>query len=307
VLVVHPGCYDDPYNLSDEVCFLQLPRRAGLVDLANLGIGAARGEVVHLLACGALVEEGWTEPALAHFDAADVACVAPLALDAADPARVAVAGVACGWGGRRRLVGKGRRSEACRGLADRIAGPTLAAAFYRRRALDENAALPRAVGDGFADLELALELRRSNHRAVFEPDCRIRVPAARIVGSGGGLRQGWCAERFFWRRASTRSWAEVLIGHTLLAVGELLADLVHPRWPRITGRLAATCLAWRDRDYHRRAADRERAGISVGSQTNDDETEPATYSLSEDRPAAARFRRGRDVTHPSARSLGKAG
>jgi hypothetical protein len=307
VIVVHPGCYDDPYQLGDEVDFLQSPRRAGLVDLANLGISAARGEVVHLLACGALVEEGWTQPALAHFAAADVASVTPLVLDADDPARVAAAGVAYGWGGRRRLIGKGRQSGACDALADRSAGPPLAAAFYRRLALDENAALPRAVGDGFADLELALQLLEMGQRTVFEADCRIRIPAARLEGSGGFLKRGWCAERFFWRHASTRSWAETLLGHSLLAFGELLVDLVRLRMPRLPGRLAATCLARSDLNHHRRAIECELAGTPTRSQTSDDDSEPVTYGLTAERRARDRARRGIDVSAAPTRPLGKAG
>ena len=67
ILVVSSGDYDDPYALSDEVSFLATPPGTGLLTLINTGLRYAQGEIIHLLLCGAEVEEGWTESALQHF------------------------------------------------------------------------------------------------------------------------------------------------------------------------------------------------------------------------------------------------
>ena len=67
VLVVQPRTYDDPYELKDDVRFVQAPADATLIDLINVGVEKSTGEIVHLLSCEVEVEEGWTQPALKHF------------------------------------------------------------------------------------------------------------------------------------------------------------------------------------------------------------------------------------------------
>jgi hypothetical protein len=250
VIVVHPRCYDDPYNLGDEVRFVESARRANLVELANLGIAAAQSEIIHFLACGALVEEGWAEPALAHFDQPDVCSVTPAVLHFADPTRLAAAGVAYGWGGRRIVVGRGRRFAAAYRPPREPIGPTLAAAFYRASALATVGGLAQVVGDRFADLDVALTLDAMGYRTVFEPACHVRA-AASLVTPGSGLgAAGWGAERCYWRHASLRCWPDILVAHPLLMIAETLADLARCRRPRFIGRLAAVCCAARDLRHH---------------------------------------------------------
>ncbi len=247
VLVVHPQCYDDPYDLGDEVRFVEAAPRRSLVDLVNLGIDAARADVVHLLACGARVEEGWVEPALTHFARPDVHAVSPAVLDARDPSRLLAAGVAYGCGGRRVLSARRHRFHDRLPIPPGLLGPTLAAAFYRRRTLAGLRGLDRNVGSQLADLDTALTLGHLGCRIVFEPGCRVLSEWQQVTPKVGTLRQGWCSQRIYWRHACTQSWADRLVAHPLLAAGELLADAARLRWPRLIGRLAGNlCLA---RDY----------------------------------------------------------
>ena len=220
--------------------------RPGLVDLLNLGIEAARGEVVHLLACGAGVEEGWAEPAIAHFREPDVHSVSPAVFDPSDPTRLVAAGVCYGRGGRRVLSGRRRRWSGQFQAGQNVLGPTLAAAFYRRRTLVRLEGLARSVGARLADLDAALTLGHLGCRTVFEPACCIRLKASLVSPPMGNVEQGWCAERFFWRHACTQSWPDLLLAHPLLAAGELLVDLVRIRWPRLIGRVAGSVCAVQD-------------------------------------------------------------
>ena len=52
VIVVLNDAYDDPYDLHDEVTFVEAPLGAGPVACLNLGIAAASAPIVHVLACG---------------------------------------------------------------------------------------------------------------------------------------------------------------------------------------------------------------------------------------------------------------
>ncbi len=95
--------YDDPYALGDEVRFIQVPRGAGLIGAMNLGIGASRAAIVHLVTCGTTVREGWADAALARFDDnAEVAAVAPLVVDASGQPKAA--GMTYFAGGDYRLI-----------------------------------------------------------------------------------------------------------------------------------------------------------------------------------------------------------
>ena len=52
-IVVGLGCeYDDPWNIREEVRFVQAPPGTSLVACINLGVAASTGRVVHVLAAG---------------------------------------------------------------------------------------------------------------------------------------------------------------------------------------------------------------------------------------------------------------
>ena len=42
ILVVHNEPYDDPYDLKNEVCFIEAPRDSRWVDAINLGLAVSR-------------------------------------------------------------------------------------------------------------------------------------------------------------------------------------------------------------------------------------------------------------------------
>ena len=132
IIVVHPGNYDDPYGLADEVVFIEVDRNTCLVGTIAAGIQASQGAVIHLLECGASVDVNWTDHAMARFDDGQCGAVAPLVLDAANRSMILAEGISYGLGGTRRVHGAGKKWSKKRRASYKILGPTLAAAFYRR-------------------------------------------------------------------------------------------------------------------------------------------------------------------------------
>lgn len=245
VVVVVNGHYADPYNLSDEVRFVECRRRAGLVESVNVGLQACRAPVVHLLSCGAEVDEGWTSAALERFDEPKIAAVAPLVLDQEDSDRVLSCGVIYESGGLRRDAFHGRSLDLLAAQPRVCLGPSSWAAFYRLSALlEQTVAFDPAVGDRLADVDLALRLRQAGHQALFEPGTVIRAAAGgRGFSQVGPLQAGWRAERLFWRHAIDGGLTSALCSHLLVVAAELGASFPHPRlFALLAGRMGG-CLA----------------------------------------------------------------
>ena len=107
VLVLLSQPYENPYHLDDEVCFRRVADGAGLVEATNQGIQLSRAPIVHLLACGTEVREGWADSAVEHFQDPRVAAVAPLAIDLNHRDRVLAAGIRYTSAGRIHLCRRG--------------------------------------------------------------------------------------------------------------------------------------------------------------------------------------------------------
>lgn len=211
VLVVHAQPYDDPYGLGDEVRFIRVTGRPTLVQLANTGVEAAQGEIVHLLSCRMAVNEGWVEPALEHFNDQAIAAVSPLLVDKVH-AQVAAAGVNYSLAGSRKLVGRGLEIKNTRRVSRlQAAGPTLDAGFFRREVLLTLGGWQEALAEA-ADVDLAQSLAALDLKTVVATDCVIheRTPAARL----GGFSHGRALERLFWRQTSVRQRGLAILLHT---------------------------------------------------------------------------------------------
>ena len=251
VVVVTAGQYDDPYDLADEVDFVEAEPEAGLLDLINAGFRHARGEIVHLLLCSAEVQEGWTKPALLQFKDASVGSVAPLVLLSHDKECVASAGIRIGRGHTKLLAAAGQRLGDDPPFDAPIAGPTLAAAFYRRQAISQVHGVDPAVGPVLADLDLSLSLARLGYATRFEPTCRVwsAVPDCQY---GGGFSQAQFRERLFWRHCSSLT---SLLWHAVLVSGEFLWNVPRGRaLSTLTGRLCGMLRAPLDRYARERAS-----------------------------------------------------
>lgn len=249
VVVVLNGAYDDPYGLAGEVQFVEAPGGAGFAESVSAGLAVTQAAVVHLLCCGAEVTDGWCQTPLSTLRTSEAGCVAPVVVDRDDPQRVLSAGIAGDVLGRRRELCSGKTLlEVCQSPARPWGGSRLAG-FYRRDVLEHLVtAWDTTVGDAWADVELALGLRRLGARCQFDPRSQVLM-AAEVARAAGEDRltsmvAGWRAERMFWRQAA----AGELWGMSACHAGALLVEglrvLVRPTAVmRLAGRLAGLIAA----------------------------------------------------------------
>jgi hypothetical protein len=237
VLVALGVHYDDPYNLQDEVRFIDVAPGAGLVACLNAGLAAAASPIVHFLAPGFEVSDNWAERALAHFEDPRVAAVAPAIQDAEHRQTLSIAGVGYLRGGRRLVCRQAPLSDVTLG---NWVGPLLQAAFYRKTALDAlGGQLPTEVGDELADVDVALLLRQAGWKIEFAQDCEVFGPPIETSKSGG-LWSGLRSERLFWRHWGYGSRIVNLFSHPGAVVGELANTKSIGHAPlHVIGRLAA--------------------------------------------------------------------
>jgi len=257
VLVVLARRYDDPYALDGEVQFLRLSRRAGWVASLNAGIERSRAPIVHFLACGAEVDEGWADAALAHFDNPRVAAVAPLVVHQGQPEQVVAAGMSYHLGGIVTPLRGGRPVQEVPLQPNGVLAPHPAAGFYRRSALELVGRLDPQAADRLAGVDLGLTFRQLGLRTVLEPQSRVALrPEAAF--HHGGFCDAMQSEQFFWRWAATTGLSRSLAMHGVLLTAESVRSLwnlsILPRW---AGRLTGLCLALGRRGQRQRIRDRQ--------------------------------------------------
>ncbi|MBL8827861.1 MAG: hypothetical protein JNM18_12870 [Planctomycetaceae bacterium] len=244
VIVVIRGDYDDPYNLRDEdVRFVNAGEASDWLSLVNRGLAVAAGDVVHLLACGAEVQEAWADRALAHFEDAQVAAVAPLVLTAGDTERVLAAGVQVHRSGAGSARHMGQRLAAVPQTSQPTLGPSASAAFYRTEALSAvGDQLDAFVGPALADVDLALRLQTEGYHAVFEPTSQIVLPKETLPTEPAGRERACHQERLFWRHLSSNGRAAQLAMHFLAVLGESLWGIATLRVHQtLAGRCQGLC------------------------------------------------------------------
>jgi hypothetical protein len=275
VLVPHPGSYDDPYRLGDEVVFVQVDSDADALAVLNAGMKSACGEILHLLQPGILAEEGWTDAAIRRFRSPEVAAVAPLILDAHDQNRIVAAGLRYTNGGGRIVHAAGLRlSSGARSLRTAIAGPARMAAFYRRSAVTALRGFCPRAGTWYADIDLVLSMRRLGFDCLLEPDSVLTTLGVDL-DAPCSLDAGRSAERVFWQHRKHSGGALSLPAH---AAEVLAAVLARPHrlcaYTHLAGRLLAVFeqSAYRDfRQRLQRAGECCRHAASSAKEEEDDE------------------------------------
>lgn len=134
LIVPHDGGYDDPFDLGDEVRFVDAAS-GSLVDQVNQGAQQARGRFLHVVAEGVLATAGWTDAAMELLNDPDIGCVAPTIRETFETADGLGDIVACGWSDTpSRLcdpLAAGSDAPSRREIAN-FGGPYLQASFWRR-------------------------------------------------------------------------------------------------------------------------------------------------------------------------------
>jgi hypothetical protein len=258
IVVVLNAAYDDPYDLDGEVRFVQVPAKMGLVESVNEGIQASASPIVHVLASGVEVAEGWTDAVLAHFKDPRIASVAPRIANVLDPRVTLAAGLE--YSCRRGRVVRNGAKEHNSADVQEVLGTPLQAAFYRRSALELVGGLPRAVGDDVADVDLALTFKYAGYKCLFDSRSTVLAMPGDLASPPVGFRSGLARERLFWRVAPVVGWCKSIAAHPAGVVGDFASAL--PGLGAVSGlfgRLIA-CLQMRShRAHHQWLIDVERA------------------------------------------------
>ncbi len=240
VLVVLARPYANPYHLEDEVRFVPGPARPRWAAALNHGTAAARAPWIHVLCCGATVEEGWVEPALAHFQDGTVGAVAPVVRQEAGRGEL--------WAGvsyepRGAIASTSAAAPSFSQESPCPIAPHWAAAFYRKSAWEAAGRFAADVGDRLAMLDFGLTLSSLGLRTVVEPRCVVGIPPA--ASRQSAFRRAWEAERFYWRWAGLCG-PRSLAAHFRLAAADCLAGLADLSiFARLAGRMIglAACRA----------------------------------------------------------------
>ncbi|MCA9246346.1 MAG: glycosyltransferase family 2 protein [Planctomycetales bacterium] len=247
VVVVLDRPYEDPYDLQQELTFVRLSKRARVTTCLREGIAASRGKIVHLLGCGWEVAEDWTDSALAAMEDSRVASAVPCVFASPKSEQIRSLGVSYSAVGR---LGRIRRLPKSARQRERILGPELGAAFYRREALDQIGGVPTDLGSEAAAVEIALRLRRAGYEAALADETVVYAADA-LAASAGEFRRSADAERLFWRHLPQQGRMAALLAHPWLVAGKTLLGLPRPAaLARLTGHLwgsvsALTAAAYR--------------------------------------------------------------
>ncbi|MGN6543594.1 MAG: hypothetical protein ACTHK7_00980 [Aureliella sp.] len=153
IIVAHDGSYADPYQLADEVLFVETDSRCSKITKLNEALYATCAPVVHILAEGMQVSDGWCEGAVVRIQREQVAAVSPLAQSTEGP-KATYAGLDA-----RSLAKRGLQTVKSR-VPTHCAAPLLAAGFYSRRMLLGLGGFLEQADGQVADVDLALCMER---------------------------------------------------------------------------------------------------------------------------------------------------
>lgn len=226
ILVVTSETYADPYELGREVRFLTHASPGNVLDRCNYAGQQARGDILHFLAPGTIVLDGWTDHVWQHFQQSKVGAVSPVVLDATNPSRVAAAAVYYHSRGERRVLGAGARADAVAGLVAKpkqLAGlaPSSAAAFYLREAFVALSGFATDAGELFADVEMGLSLEELGYECVLEPTSLVTVSRS-LARSPSSLAEVRKAEQLYRRQHGGTQASPT--AHAMLVAKECLAN-----------------------------------------------------------------------------------
>ncbi|MCA9131512.1 MAG: glycosyltransferase [Planctomycetales bacterium] len=169
IIIVHDGSYADPYDLADEVIFVQADPQSNTAQLLNAGVMATGSPAICVLLDGVEVSRDWCESPLQQLAAPGVATVA-VPVDHGSP-RNTCFGISAKALRRTRCLQNGRL-EAMQGT-EPCAGPTLTCGFYRRKTLLSLGGWSETQEESLADVELAYALHALDLHCVCDANSRV--------------------------------------------------------------------------------------------------------------------------------------
>ncbi len=167
IIVAHDGSYHDPYELVDEVVYIQEEHPATVVELLNAGLMAACSPVVCALLDGVVVSADWAEPALKRFARSEVAAVAPQL----QVGKSRVSGIA-----EEAICNQSKlRGGRVESKDNNAAAPTIAAGFYRRKIMSALGGWNDEISAASADVELAFLMSKLALTCECEPQVVVKA------------------------------------------------------------------------------------------------------------------------------------
>ena len=187
ILLVHDPSYVDPYDLQDEVRFVEfegsgkVPDSARRLEFLNAGFQQCQGDIIHTLVPGLTVGSDWCESALQMFDDTNIGSVAPYVI--AKKNRLTIQGIAYHSGRGKRIITNDKQP---------VVAPLLGTGFYRASCMQFMRGFEVRFGP-YADIELGLRMKAARYKAV-SCDSRIykrdRIRFRPVFGFRGGKLRG---------------------------------------------------------------------------------------------------------------------
>ena len=247
VIVTHAPGYSDPYDLADEVRFVQTSTD-DLASLINDGVSSSQADIVHILHGVRATAEWTTAPVELLERNSKLSAIAPLVVNSADrTSHIVSAGIRCLRSGQRKLVGAGKR---CRENASFTAdGPALQAAFWIRADFMELGGYRNCFGPDLLDADLAARLQLADMK------CQVACNS-RLIGQPTKTTNGYQAARLaeqFYQTLGDLGYPTSRVTHAAHVVWETVSQFPSPK--------ALATLAGRLRGWLAGAVDEELAPL----------------------------------------------
>lgn len=218
VIVAHDGSYADPYQLADEVLFVETNASCSQTTKLNEALFAACSPVVHLLSEGVKVTEGWCDAPALRIARQESVAVAPL-IETTDGKGLTYAGL-----DQQRLPSRGLQAVKRNGVPTHCAAPMLAAGFYSRKLLLGLGGLMEGIDSAVADVDMALTLHDLDMTCEVEARSTVlaslqMIQTPRNAGAVGDLASLLTAHH--------RQSSGMMSGVTAMA-GKLLGSIANP-------------------------------------------------------------------------------
>ncbi len=223
IIVTHAGNYSDPYNLADEVHFVEIAdnTKARGLNTTRLGdhltaaVAQVSSPILHLLGCGVKVNHGWCDSIEEDFDDPCIGSVCPIIKD--DKENVLCVGIENTLFYKNRFVGSGKFAAEIDAEYQTPIGPHQVAGFYSVEAIKQVDCL-QDFGESSFGLELALTLEAIG----FE----TKVNVSAKISADDGFRfdevSGSDAQTAIWRFAGSLGFIQGL----MLACGAIVRDSI---------------------------------------------------------------------------------
>lgn len=176
IVIVDNASTDDSCALVEknfpQVKLVQSSTNVGFAAGNNLGIRAARGNLIATLNTDTCVEHDYLEKLCAPMADDRVGTCAPLMLEMEHPDIVDAAGIRVDAFGYAWNIGAGQAARNF-AVAGQVYGACAGAALYRRALLDEIGSFDDDYFGFYEDADLAWRAHRAGWQTAFVPDARV--------------------------------------------------------------------------------------------------------------------------------------